>query len=111
MASVSKFVLATAAALALGSTPASAAVVIVGGSVVNLAVPTPTVSSTGLTINFGQEPIGAAQNGAFSFKHGRVCLPRQHTGRNEHDRRNNHQRFIDWTRTRLGHVHALYCWE
>lgn len=67
MASVSKFVLATAAALALGSTPASAAVVIVGGSVVNLAVPTPTVSSTGLTINFGQEPIGAAQNGAFSF--------------------------------------------
>jgi len=58
---------AAAAALALGSAPANAAVVIVGGSVVNLAVPTPTVSSTGLTINFGQEPIGATQSGAFSF--------------------------------------------
>jgi hypothetical protein len=58
---------ATAAALALSSTAANAAVTIVGGSVVNLAVPTPTVSSTGLTINFGQEPIGATQSGAFSF--------------------------------------------
>ena len=58
---------AAAAALALSSTAANAAVTVVGGSVVNLSVPTPTVSSNGLTINFGQEPIGATQNGSFSF--------------------------------------------
>ena len=61
------YIAAAAAALAVSSSPASAAVTVVGGSVVNLAVPIPTVSSTGLTINFGQEPIGATQTGAFSF--------------------------------------------
>ena len=58
---------ALASALALSATTANAAVTVVGGSVVNLAVPTPTVSLTGLTINFGQEPIGATQTGSFSF--------------------------------------------
>jgi len=63
-----KLIVAAAGAAALASSSmASAVVTVVGGSVVNLAVPTPTVSSTGLTINFGQEPIGATQMGAFSF--------------------------------------------
>ena len=63
-----KLLFAAAGAVALASASmASAAVTVNGGSVVNLAVPTPTVSATGLTINFGQEPIGAAQGGAFSF--------------------------------------------
>jgi len=56
-----------AAALALSPTAASAAVSIVGGSVVNLSVPTPTVSANGLTINFGAGPIGATQTGSFQF--------------------------------------------
>src|SRR3954451_14502181 len=56
-----------AAALALSPTAANAAVSIVGGSVVNLSVPTPTVSPNGLTINFGQGPIGATQGGSFQF--------------------------------------------
>ena len=63
-----KLILAAAATAALASASvANAAVTVNGGSVVNLAVPVPTVSATGLTINFGQQPIGAAQMGSFSF--------------------------------------------
>ena len=58
---------AAAATLAFTTTAANAAVTVVGGSVVNLGVPTPVVGPSGLTINFGQEPIGATQTGSFSF--------------------------------------------
>jgi PEP-CTERM motif len=56
-----------ALAIVCSATAANAAITVNGGSVVNLSVPTPTVGPSGLTINFGQQPIGALQMGSFSF--------------------------------------------